>query len=81
MFNSLLKKINSHIVLLNWVEKTKQTYVLPLLDEFYCATTNFDLWMSKGANDVFTQFVIIFLGFDWKPKQIAFGLDEIVEIT
>jgi hypothetical protein len=21
------------------------------------------------------------LGFDWKPKQIAFGLDEIVEIT
>ncbi len=63
------------------MEKTKQTYVLPLLDECYCGTTNFDLWMSKGANDVFTQFVIIFLGSNWKPKQVTFGLVEVVEIT
>jgi hypothetical protein len=46
------------------VEKTKETYVLPLLIRCYCVTANFDLWMSKGAHDVFTM--IIFLGFEWK---------------
>ncbi len=51
------------------MEKTKETYVLPLLNDCYCATTNFDLWMSKGAHDVFAL-VINFLGFDWKPKQV-----------
>jgi hypothetical protein len=52
------------------VEKTKETYVLPLLNDCYCATINFDLQMSKCPNfDVFAL-VINFMGFDWKPKQV-----------
>jgi hypothetical protein len=39
--------------LVDLVEKTKQKYVLPKLKQCYSATT-FDLWMSKGAHDVFT---------------------------
>jgi hypothetical protein len=35
--------------------------------ECYFAIVNFDLWMSKGAHDVFTL-VIYFWGFDWKSK-------------
>ncbi len=60
------------------MEKTKETYVLPLLNDYSCATTNFDLWMSKGAHDVFVL-VIIFLGFDWKPKHVILGLFDTVE--
>jgi hypothetical protein len=62
------------------VEKTKETYVLPLLNDCSCATTNFDLWMSKGAHDVFIL-IIIFLGFDWKPKHVILVLFEAVETT
>jgi hypothetical protein len=36
--------------------------------------------MSKGAHDVFVL-VINFLGFDWKPKHVTFGLFEVVETT
>jgi hypothetical protein len=31
----------------------KQDYVLPKLTNFIYATTSFDLWMSKGAHDIF----------------------------
>jgi hypothetical protein len=34
----------------------------------------------KGAHDVFAL-VIIFLGFNWKPKQMILSLFEFVEIT
>jgi hypothetical protein len=34
--------------------------------------------MSKGAHDVFVL-VIIFLGFDYKPKHVTFGLFEATE--
>jgi hypothetical protein len=44
------------------VEKTKQVYVLPKLVD-YTYTTSFDLWMFKGAHDIFAL-VINFLGFD-----------------
>jgi len=54
--------------------------VLPLLYDYCCATTSFDLWMSKGAHDVFAL-VISFLGFDWKPKQITLGLFETTKTT
>ncbi len=37
----------------NLVENTKQTYVLLVLVECVYTTTSFDLWMSKGAHDVF----------------------------
>jgi len=60
------------------VEKTKETNVLLSLNDCSCATASFDLWMSKGAHDVFVL-VIIFLGFNWKPKHVTLGLFEAVE--
>jgi hypothetical protein len=80
MCKSLFKKIFSNIILSKLVEKNKETYVLPLLNDCSCATTSFDLWMSKGAHDVFIL-VIKFLGSNWKPKHIIFGLFEIVKTT
>ncbi len=73
-------KLFSNIILLELVEKTKETYVLPLLNDCSCVATNFDLWMSKGAHDVFVL-VIIFLGFDWKLKHVGLGLFEAIETT
>jgi integral membrane sensor domain MASE1 len=35
------------------VEKTKQSYVLLALAYCYSITTSFDLWMPKGAYDIF----------------------------
>ncbi len=58
----------------------KQVYVLPKLTYCIYATTSFDLWMSKGAQDIFA-FVINFLGFDWQPKQITIGLFEATKIN
>jgi len=51
---------------------------LPLLSDYNCAIANFDLWMSKGAHDVFVL-VMNFLGFDWKPKHVTFGLFELLD--
>jgi hypothetical protein len=59
----LLKNKNSHEILLKLVKETKQVYVLPKLED-YIFTRSFDLWMSKGAHDIFTL-VINFLGSDW----------------
>jgi hypothetical protein len=41
------------------VEKTNELHVLPTLVECFFATTSFDLWMSKGANDVFALVINI----------------------
>jgi hypothetical protein len=60
------------------VKKTKETYVLPLLNDCSCAITNFDLCMSKGAHDVFILF-IIFFGSHWKPKHVTLGLFGSIE--
>jgi hypothetical protein len=39
----------------NLVEKTKLEYVLPKLEQCYLIiTANFNLWMSKGAHDIFS---------------------------
>ncbi len=57
------KKQFSREILLELVEKTKQLYVLLALIDCYYVTTSFDLWMSKGAYDIFAL-VIRFLGFD-----------------
>jgi hypothetical protein len=46
------------------VEKIGQMYVLPTLIECHVAIVSFDMWMSKGAYDVFTL-VNNFLGNDW----------------
>jgi hypothetical protein len=52
-----------HEILLKLAKKTKQVYVLPKLGNCI-STTNFDLWMSKGAHDIFA-FDINFLESDW----------------
>jgi hypothetical protein len=62
------------------VEKIKETYILPFLHDYSCATTSFDLWMSKGAHDVFIL-VINFLESHWKPKYVSLGLFETPKIT
>jgi hypothetical protein len=60
------------------MEKTKQLYVLPTLVECHSVTTSFDLWMSKVGHDIFAL-VINFLGNDWQPKHITFGLFEPID--
>jgi hypothetical protein len=45
------------------VEKIKQLYVLLTFAHSYYVTTSFDLWLSKGAYDIYAL-VINFLGFD-----------------
>jgi hypothetical protein len=42
----------------------KEVYVLPKLIDCIFALASFDLWMSKGAHDIFIL-VINFLGSDW----------------
>jgi hypothetical protein len=44
----------------------------------FFATFNFDLWMSKGAYDVFAL-VINFLNNDWQPKHVTIGLFEVTK--
>jgi hypothetical protein len=44
----------SQDILLRFMEKTNEFYVLLSLAKCYSTTTNFDLWMSEGTNDVFT---------------------------
>jgi hypothetical protein len=56
----------------SWWKKTKQLYVLPILVDCY-NVTSFDLWMPKGAHDIFA-FGIKFLGAHWHSKHIAIGL-------
>ncbi len=62
------------------MEKTKQIYVLPKLTYCIYATTSFDLWMSKGAHDIFAL-VMNFLGSNWQPKQVIICLFKATEIN
>jgi hypothetical protein len=61
------------------LEKTKQIYVLPKLINYIFTMARFDLWMSKGAHNIFAL-VIKFLGFDWQPKHVTIGLFEAIKI-
>jgi hypothetical protein len=69
------KKWFYYEILLNLVEKTKQLYILPKLINCIFATVSFDLWMSKGAHDIFTLLIKI-LGSDQQPKQVTISLFE-----
>jgi hypothetical protein len=40
----------------------------------------FDLWMSKGAYNIFAL-VINFLDENWQPKKVTIGLFETTKIT
>jgi hypothetical protein len=73
--NFLSKRQFSQEILANLVVKINQLYVLLNLIECYATITSFDLWMNKGAHDVFAL-VVNFLGFNWQPKHIIIGLFE-----
>jgi hypothetical protein len=69
------KKQFSHGILSKLMEKRKQVYVPPKLEDCTSTTTNFQIWMSKEAHDIFAC-VINFLKFDWQLKQMTIGLFE-----
>jgi hypothetical protein len=79
VFPELMGKTNETYVFPELVEKTKETNVLPLLNDCSCVTTSFDLWMFKGAHNVFVL-VINFWGFDWKPKHVSFDLFNLLKL-
>jgi hypothetical protein len=58
-----LQRIVFQKILPNLVEKMKQDYVFPKLTD-YIYVRSFDLWISKGAHDVFAL-VINFMIYDW----------------
>jgi hypothetical protein len=58
----------------------KKNYVLPKLSQCVSVTANFDLWMSKGAYDIFAL-VINFLNGNWKLRKVTIGLFETIETT
>jgi hypothetical protein len=74
------KRQFSQDILQGLVEKKNELYVFPALAKCHYATTNFDLWMSKGAYDVFAL-VINFLSNDWQPKHVTIGLFEVIKTT
>jgi len=59
-------------VLLDLDEKENKHVLLVLVDCVFIIT-NFDLWMSKGAHNVFSL-VMNFLKEDWVTKHITIGL-------
>jgi hypothetical protein len=66
--------------LLGLVEKTNQLYVFPALVECHFVIVSFNLWMSKGAYNVFAL-VINFPSNDWQPKHVTIGLFKTIETT
>jgi len=57
------------------VNTTSTEFVQPALVKCLIATCTFDLWMSKGAHDVFAM-VVNFLSINLKPKHVTIGLFE-----
>lgn len=68
----LFYKNFSQKILLDLIEKTKQTFVLLVLVYCVFVITSFNLWMSEGAHEVFAL-VVKFLGEDWMLKRIIMG--------
>ncbi len=62
------------------VQKTKKNYFLLEFSQCVSTITSFDLWMSKGAYDIFAL-VINFLDGNWKPRKVTIGLFETTETT
>ncbi len=75
-----LKKIFSQDIFLTLVQKTKKNYVLLEFSQCVSTITNFDLWMSKGAYDIFAL-VINFLDGNWKPREVTIGLFKATKTT
>jgi hypothetical protein len=57
------------------MKHTLEKFVLPYVNGVVFVTTTFDLWMSKGAFDIFAL-VINFLTLDWESKHVTIGLFE-----
>jgi hypothetical protein len=74
------RKMFSQEVLVGLVQKTKQEYVLLKLKQCYSTIASFDLWMLKGAHNVFAL-VIRFLSEEWQLQHITIGLFETNETT
>jgi hypothetical protein len=70
------KKVFVDDVLSKLVEKTMLTYVHPTFANCISTTCTFDLWMSKGAHDVFVV-VINFVSNKWEAKHIIIKLFEV----
>ncbi len=68
MFYSLPKKNSVRKCYQTWF-KRQNKHVLSILVECVSTIASFDLWLFKGARDVFAL-VVIFLGNDWMPKHI-----------
>jgi hypothetical protein len=67
-------------VLSRLVEKTMLPYVHPALANYISTTCTFDLWISKGANDMFIV-VVNFLSNKWEAKHVTIGLFEVSDIS
>jgi hypothetical protein len=73
------RKIFVDDVFFGLVEKTMLTYVHLALANCILAICTFDLWMSKGAHDVFVV-VVNFLSSKWEAKHITIRLFEVVQL-
>ncbi len=62
------------------VKCTLEKLVLPYINVVIFVIITFDLWMSKGAFDIFS-FTINFLTLDWEPKHVTIGLFDTKRTT
>jgi hypothetical protein len=72
MLFSLPKKFSVKKCYQTWL-KRQNKHVLSVLVECVSTIASFNLWLFKGAHDVFAL-VVKFLGNDWMPKHITIGL-------
>jgi len=56
------------------------TYVQPTLANYISTTYIFDLWMSKGARDVFA-IAMNFISNDWEAKHVTIRLFEVSDMS
>jgi hypothetical protein len=63
-------------ILLGLIEKTMTIYMQSTLTDYILATCAFDLWMFKGARDVFVD-VVNFISSDWEAKRVTIRLFEV----
>ncbi len=71
----LSHRIQIEKVLPCMMKHTLEKLVLPYVNGEVSIITTFDLWMSKGAFDIFSL-VINFLTLDWESKHVTIGLFE-----
>ncbi len=56
------------------------THVQVALADYLSTTYTFDLWMSKGAHDVFVV-VVNFISSDWELNHVTIGLFEVMDTS